>query len=228
MSSHDPVTDDRSDSSEIPGEILVIPVGSWEQHGPHLPFDTDTRIAHTLAERLIQKFPQFQLGPAITVSASGEHAGFPGTLSIGTETTAQLLIEIARSATWSTGIVFINGHGGNHDAVHLARRICIDEGRRVLFWSPLTHDDRDTHAGHSETSVMMVVAPDTVRVDRLEAGAQAPLAEILPLLRTSGVIGVSPNGILGDPRNANSTDGQRLFNIWFDSLNTAVEKWLDQ
>lgn len=207
-------------------EILVIPVGSWEQHGPHLPFDTDTRIAQALAEKLVGESPGFRLGPAITVSASGEHAGFPGTLSIGTEATARLLIEIARSATWSAGVVFVNGHGGNHDAMHQARQTCLEEGRRVLFWSPAADDDRDTHAGHGETSVMLALAPDAVRTDRFEPGVQAPLSEILPRLRTSGVIGVSPNGVLGDPRGANVADGQRLLLHWFESLHAAVEEWL--
>ncbi len=222
----------KSDSSEVvaaesqPLKILVIPVGSWEQHGPHLPFDTDTRIASALSANLIATLPHSQLGPAVTVTASGEHAGFPGTLSIGTETTAQLLIEIARSATWAEGIVFVNGHGGNHDAVQIAQRACIDEGRRVLFWSPPPTDDRDTHAGHCETSVMLVLAPDLVRTELFEPGVQTPIAELWPKLRSSGVLGVSPNGILGDPRTANADDGRQLLNTWTNSLCQTVNEWL--
>ena len=221
----------KPDSSEVvvgesqPVEILVIPVGSWEQHGPHLPLDTDTRIASALSANLIATLPHSQLGPAITVTASGEHAGFPGTLSLGTETTAQLLIEIARSATWAEGIVFVNGHGGNHDAVQLARRTCTDEGRRVLFWSPPPADDRDTHAGHTETSVMLVLAPNLVRTDLFEPGVQAPIAELWPTLRSSGVRGVSPNGILGDPRTANADDGRQLLIAWTNSLCETVNEW---
>lgn len=211
--------------SESP-EILVIPVGSWEQHGPHLPFDTDTRIASALAAHVTRELPHLRLGPAITVSASGEHAGFFGTLSIGTEATANILIELARSATWAAGVVFVNGHGGNHDAVQLARQTCADEGRQVLFWSPTLDDDRDTHAGHSETSVMLALAPDDVRIDRFEPGVQAPIAELLTQLRKTGVIGVSPNGILGDPRTANAPDGQRIFAAWSESLRAAIEHWL--
>ena len=205
--------------------ILVIPVGSWEQHGPHLPFDTDTRIAVALGSTLVQNLPDAHLGPPVTVSASGEHAGFPGTLSIGTEATAQVLIEIARSATWATGLVFVNGHGGNHDAVHLARRVCTDEQRPVLFWSPPLEDDRDTHAGHVETSVMLAIAPELVDTDQLELGCQIPLGELLPHMRISGVLGVSPNGILGDPRHANAVDGQRFFTTWSHCLRTAVDQW---
>lgn len=221
----------KSDTSEVvatesqPLEILVIPVGSWEQHGPHLPFDTDTRIASALSDNLIATLPHSRLGPAVTVAASGEHAGFRGTLSLGTETTAHVLIEIARSATWAAGIVFVNGHGGNHDAVQIARRTCVDEGRRVLFWSPPSTDDRDTHAGHMETSIMLVLAPNLVRTDLFEPGVQTPIAELWTTLRSSGVQGVSPNGILGDPRTANAKDGRQLLKAWTNSLCETVNEW---
>ncbi len=208
--------------------IVVIPVGSWEQHGPHLPFDTDTRIAEALVDDVIQKLPQLRRGPTVTVGASGEHAGFSGTLSIGTETTAQVMIEIARSAIWSSGVVFVNGHGGNLDAVNIARRCLRAEGRRVLFWSPSSDDQYDTHAGHIETSVMMTLAPETVLTDRLQPGTRLRISENLEHLRVRGVIGVSPNGILGDPRTANAEDGRRILSSWSESLQLSLEQWLHE
>lgn len=79
--------------------ILLVPVGSFEQHGPHLPLDTDTLIAVQLAWEAQRRLDvDSMIGPPITVSASGEHQGFAGTLSIGTETTAAVLVEIVRSA----------------------------------------------------------------------------------------------------------------------------------
>lgn len=210
--------------------LLIVPVGSWEQHGPHLPFDTDTRIASELSRRLFEaaiRWPRIEptLGPALTVTASGEHAGFVGTLSIGTETTSAVIVELARSATWADRIVFVNGHGGNHDAVVRAGDVARHENRRVLFWSPPADDECDTHAGRIETSVMMFIAPDDVRRDRLEVGNCEPITALLPRLRRDGIAAVSPNGILGDPRNADASVGRDLLEGWTTTLVRTVDTW---
>lgn len=213
--------------------LLIVPVGSWEQHGPHLPFDTDTRIACELSRRLLEaalEWPGFEptLGPALTVTASGEHAGFLGTLSIGTDTTATVIVELARSATWADRIVFVNGHGGNHDAVVQATEVAHQEGRRVLFWSPPSEDPCDTHAGRIETSVMMSIAPDEVRHDRLEIGNCEPITVLVARLRRDGIIAVSPNGILGDPRDADTAFGDELLERWTTALVRTVDTWCRQ
>ncbi len=102
---------------------LIIPVGSVEQHGPHLPLDTDTRIAtavaRSVAERLAERNESnWTLAPAIGYGASGEHEGFPGTVSIGTSALRLLLVEFGRSASqWASRLVFVNGHGGNVEAL---------------------------------------------------------------------------------------------------------------
>lgn len=212
--------------------LLIVPVGSWEQHGPHLPFDTDTRIACELSRRLFAAavtWPRFEttLGPAVTVTASGEHAGFVGTLSIGTETTAAVIVELTRSATWADRIVFVNGHGGNHDAVARAADVARSEGRRILFWSPPAEDVCDSHAGRTETSVMMSIAPEDVRRDRLEIGNCEPITALLPRLRRDGVAAVSPNGILGDPRDADAATGTQILEKWTTALIGTVESWCD-
>src|ERR1700677_3211024 len=83
---------------EGPRRLLVVPVGSLEQHGPHLPLDTDTRIAVAVARRACAGRAGVALAPAFAIGASGEHAGFPGTLSIGTEALMSSLIEMGRHA----------------------------------------------------------------------------------------------------------------------------------
>jgi creatinine amidohydrolase len=81
--------------------IVVVPVGSCEQHGPHLPLATDTIIA----EQLCKSIDNVVVAPSVAIAASGEHAGFPGTLSIGNEALTRVLIELGRSADWSATTV---------------------------------------------------------------------------------------------------------------------------
>jgi len=210
----------------VPSPILVIPVGSFEQHGPHLPLDTDSRIANALAERLVASLAtRAVLGPTITVTASGEHQGFAGTLSIGTETTARVFEEIARSADWAAGIVFVNGHGGNADAIATARHTIDAEGRHALFWSPRAESGDDHHAGFTETSVLMHLDPTVVDTTRIAPGNTSPITEIASALRTRGVKGVSPTGILGDPTKSSAEHGRHVFERWASDLEAAVRSW---
>lgn len=206
--------------------ILAIPVGSCEQHGPHLPLGTDSMIAEALAGRLADRVDGVVVGPTITVSASGEHAGFPGTLSIGTDATASVLVELARSADWAAGLVFVNGHGGNADAMARAVSTIRAESRRVIAWWPQVADESaaDAHAGHVETSLMLAIRPDLVVLDRLEAGNTAPLAELAPQLRAGGVAVVSANGVLGDPRDATLSAGTSLLDKITVDLVATVER----
>lgn len=189
--------------------IVALPIGSCEQHGPHLPLDTDTRIAVALADRLAAAVDGVLVAPPLAVTASGEHRGFPGTLSIGTEATTLVLVELVRSAGWSRGVVFVNGHGGNAAAVRAAARTLTAEGRHVVAWWPRIADG-DAHAGRTETSLMLAVAPHLVRLDAAESGNTGTLAELSAALTTGGVAAVSPNGVLGDPSGASAAEGSTL------------------
>jgi mycofactocin system creatininase family protein len=189
---------------------LVVPVGSVEQHGPHLPLDTDTRIATALARTLADHLGCL-LAPAIAYGASGEHQGFPGTVSIGTEALTAVLVEYGRSACqWAAPVVFVNGHGGNVEALRSATAVLRGEGRDVA-WISACRDAVDAHAGHTETSLLLHLWPQTVRTDRLAAGNTEPLADLMPRLRRGGVAAVSASGVLGDPTTAAAADGARIF-----------------
>lgn len=191
------------------GSTLLIPLGATEQHGPHLPFDTDARIATTLAERAAAATGA-TVAPVLPYGSSGEHAGFPGTLSIGAEALRHVVIELVRSARLTYGrIVLVNGHGGNHGVVTGAAEQMRSEGHDVVVWWPSVPGG-DAHAGRTETSLMLAIAPETVRLERAEAGNVEPLADLMPTLRSDGVDAVSPNGVLGDPTDASAAEGDEL------------------
>jgi creatinine amidohydrolase len=202
--------------------LLAVPLGSVEQHGPHLPLDTDTRIATALAERLAAVRPDVVVAPAVAFGASGEHAAFAGTLSIGVEVLTAVVVELVRSADAFAGVVLVNGHGGNLAAVTAAARQLTAEGRTVVAWSP-SIPGGDAHAGRSETSLLLALAPDLVRLERAEAGETAPLPAIIDRLREGGVGAVAPNGVLGDPTGATAAEGDRLLDLLAADLVAAAD-----
>jgi len=208
----------------IASPILAVPLGSCEQHGPHLPLDTDTRIACAVADGLAAAEPRVRVTPAVTITASGEHAGFPGTLSIGLEVLEQVLVELVRSADWSSGVVLVNGHGGNRVAVERAVKTLLDEERRVLSWWPHLSGG-DAHAGRTETSLLMAIDRAAVRFDLAVPGVTEPVHDILGELRSRGVAGVSPTGVLGDPTGATAEEGHELLDALVQNLVDTVSAW---
>lgn len=206
--------------------LLAVPLGSTEQHGPHLPLDTDTAIAAELCRRLTERLPAIVVGPAIPYGSSGEHAGFPGTLSIGGAALRLLLVELVRSADEFAGVVLVNGHGGNLAAVTSAVDLLRREGRQVLAWSPTGPAD-DSHAGRTETSVMLHLRPADVELDAAACGVTDPLPGIIDRLRADGVRSVSPTGVLGDPIGATAEHGRLLLRRWTDELVRTVAGLFD-
>jgi mycofactocin precursor peptide peptidase len=205
---------------------LIIPLGSTEQHGPHLPLDTDTRIAVAVARAVVEQLDgDWQLAPALGYGASGEHEGFPGTISIGTAALQHVLVEFGRSASgWARRMVFVNGHGGNVEAVANATALLRAESRDVT-WCSCSAVGADAHAGHTETSVLLHISPDDVWLDERVPGNDAPLAELMPQLRSGGVAAVSPIGVLGDPMTATAEEGARIFAEMVETVAGRIVSW---
>jgi len=233
-----------------PRSLLVVPVGSLEQHGAHLPLDTDTRIAVAVAARACVGRAGIGLAPPIAIGASGEHAEFPGTLSIGSVALSTLLVELGRHAAlhWPA-MLLVNGHGGNAAAIRDAVKLLAAEGRKCHVWhaalrpaqlaaEPLATEllttqppaaavlVPDAHAGRVETSVMLALAPGDVRLEAAASGDTRPLHEIMPDLTARGVRHVSPNGVLGDPAGASAAEGECLLGLLIADLTQTLDRLL--
>lgn len=213
------------------GPLLVVPVGSLEQHGPHLPLSTDTQVATAVAVGLVaglgEAWPVVR-APAVAYGASGEHEAFPGTVSIGQDALRTVLVEIGRSARrWAGRLLLLNGHGGNAMPVAAAVERLRYEGDDVA-WLPCAPSKGDAHAGRTETSLLLAIAPEQVALDDAARGETRPVGHLLPDLRRSGVRAVSPNGVLGDPAGASASEGATLLDAMIDDACAAVRSWTVQ
>jgi len=193
------------------GATVLVPLGSLEQHGPHLPLDTDSVIATAVAEAAAALLgDHVSVAPVLAYGSSGEHQAFPGTVSIGRKALQHVLVELVRSLrTWADRVVFVNAHGGNALALSAAVTQLTGEGHGV-GWVPCAIEDVDAHAGFTETSLMLHLRPRSVRLRRAEAGNTTPLPELLPALVQHGVRVMSANGVLGDPTGATDREGLRV------------------
>jgi mycofactocin precursor peptide peptidase len=209
--------------TEVERTTVLVPVGSLEQHGPHLPLDTDSRIAAAVARRAAD--PSTLIAPPLAYGASGEHEGFAGTLSIGHAALRAVLVELGRSAgAWASRLVFVNGHGGNLPTVAQAAIQLRAEGRAVA-WSGCVVPGGDAHAGRTETSILLALDPSVVRLGAAEVGNTAPLRDLMPVLTSGGVKAAAPNGVLGDPRGATAAEGEALLATLVENLRDELGRW---
>lgn len=206
--------------------LLLVPVGSVEQHGPHLPLDTDTVIATAVSERVAERLAEQDVpawvAPPLCYGSSGEHQHFAGTISIGNPVLHQVVVELVRSArTWAGKVVLVNAHGGNVPALTRAVGQLVAEGHDVT-WLPCRTEEVDLHAGRTETSLLLHLRPESVRLDLAEPGDTRPLAEILPAMVAGGVRAVSANGVLGDPAGASAEEGREILAAMVEETTQAV------
>ena len=160
-----------------PETIAILPVGSAEQHGPHLPLNTDFVVADSLARDVAARYGDelgLMLLPSLAVSKSNEHAWSPGTLWLSAPTLLAVLDEIARcvATTPVRKLVFLNGHGGNSALLQVASRdVRLAHGLQTFVMHPSVPPDHGgtspaaelgmgIHAGVEETSVMLHLRPD--------------------------------------------------------------------
>ena len=209
--------------------LLLLPVGAIEQHGDHLPVDTDTRLVTHLVRRVVEEAGDeldLWLLPPLSVGRSVEHHGTTGTLSLTTTTLLAVLDDLGASiATWPANkLLLVNGHGGNTPVLETAiRDLRLHHDLLTFLLRPMARlavpdglaDGLDLHAGAVETSLMLAVAPETVQLDL--ARADGPPNTDAGHARLGGTVGVgwlmddvSGSGVVGDPTRADADAGAAM------------------
>ena len=230
--------------------ILCLPIGSLEQHGPHLPLNTDIVLAEGLTERIIlrwgESFDLWQL-PTISISLAREHEWAPGTMSLSIQGMTTLLRDLGREiarAMPTRNLAIINGHGGNRgilEALAQDLRADFDLNACILHPSALLEFDEngaipEIHAGKNETSMMLAIAPQLVRQD-LIAQLQRPTArEVIRNTVLSFEVTwpwttqderIADMGVIGDARAASAELGQRIVDHAVDRAGVALAQLLE-
>lgn len=221
--------------------VLLIPLGTVEQHGPHLPVNADNMVANFVAMKTAQKTHSF-VAPGINYGCSDIFRNFPGTVPIGHETLTRLLDEICEGYIKSgfRRIVFVNNHGGNEIVVErIARILKARHGIRIGSVYPwalgyaLMRDQFDVtatygHGGEPETSAMLAMFPEDVVLERRETGKLQPFegwepsgySKVnIPGQSVPGTVyfesdELASNGVTGDGTGASADIGK----VWIERI----------
>jgi creatinine amidohydrolase/Fe(II)-dependent formamide hydrolase-like protein len=224
-------------------DVALLPVGSVEQHGPHLPLDADAFDAQHLALKVAEACtdPKPLVLPLIPYGVSYHHEDFSGTITISPDTLSQLVYEIGMSAARHgiTKLVMINGHGGNSPALHFAAQMinrdahiftCVDTGETSdPDIEALAETPNDVHAGEIETSTTLAVRPELVRIKTARKFIPRFSSRYLDFTskRSIGwyarVAKISPSGVLGDPTKASPEKGKKMWDLMVKHLVELVE-----
>lgn len=224
-------------------DIALLPVGSLEQHGPHLPLDTDAFDADYLAQQVAQACsdPKPLVLPLIPYGVSYHHEDFNGTIKISPQALSQIAYEIGMSASRNgiTKLVIINGHGGNVPALQFAAQMinrdahiftCVETGetseKDVLS---LIETPNDVHAGEIETSTTLAIRPHMVRKNKMRKFIPRFSSRYLNFSTKRSVewnariAKISSSGVLGDPTKASKEKGKKIWAVMIKHLVEFVE-----
>src|SRR5713226_1636417 len=223
--------------------VVIVPIGSIEQHGPHLPVDNDISIPYHIAVRtaeLINDFPVL-VAPPVWLGFTHYNMGFYGTITVRLETFLALLSDVCRSiyANGFERIVLMNGHGGNVAPVTAVANKLAQENIYTLsfpYWSLCqtemttwsTKDGRGPgHAGEWETSFQLYLRAHLVALDKREAGnTRWPFTDaVMKYAHVPERRRESPNGSMGDPFAASAEKGERIFNLVVERLVAMVHEF---
>jgi creatinine amidohydrolase/Fe(II)-dependent formamide hydrolase-like protein len=224
-------------------DIALLPVGAIEQHGPHLPLDTDAFDADYLARRVAMacSSPVPVVLPLIPYGVSYHHEDFKGTISISNDVLSRLVYEIGLSAAHNgiKKLVIINGHGGNSPALNYAAQminrdahifVCVDTGETSdVDINRVTETPNDVHAGEIETSTSLAVRANLVKMDRAVRSVPEFSSRYLDFTGKRGILWyahtrkISTSGVMGDPTKASAAKGERIWETMVAHLVALVE-----
>jgi creatinine amidohydrolase len=230
--------------SKDPRLKAILPVGSVEQHGPHLPLGTDSVIAEHIASKVSGQFPSI-LFPTLSIGYSLEHAGFPGTISFTMQTYSSMITEIAKNL-FDSGfrtLIAINGHGGNraildssltaikhtHPDLSIFSFTVLDIAR--VKFSEVRKSPRKMigHADELETSMMLAIRPDMVQMSK--AVAEEPKFPLTVSLESEDLAkvtyawmtkDVTKSGIIGNPNFATPEIGRLLLDYVVEFISSTI------
>lgn len=232
--------------AEATGDLTaVLATGSCEQHGPHLPMDTDTYLASQVADAACERTGDALL-PPLPVGYNEKELAFRGTVSLPADVYLDVVVALGRSlhrSGWSR-LVVVNGHGWNNDLVRAAIHVLNEQpgfhAACCSYWSLCTDEVRElrespvpggmAHACEFETSLMLHLRPESVRMDRIEdeisyrrlAGVHHDLLQKSPIFMPERFDHLSASGVIGFPSCATAAKGQ----VWFEAAVGRLERFL--
>lgn len=235
--------------------VVLLPIAAIEQHGSHLPVGTDSIILEALLKRFVQE-TEFEgenvlIAPQLYVGKSNEHMEFCGTITLTAKTLYSVIEEIVSSIVKSgfKKIILTNSHGGNTDLLNLiARDLRITYGIAVYvfdwwftnFWADILKEEKQSespygvfHACELETSLMLTIAPKTVKMDRVVDETPDSMFENENYISLFGPINigwktkdVTQSGVIGTPSLATADKGEKFMTYAVSKLAAIVSEVL--
>ncbi len=223
-------------------DTVVLMMGSFEQHGPHMPMRTDTYISDELGKRICNRLDYAIMGPTLSVGVSTHHMDFPGTVSLSNDLFMETVEEHCKAFDEHgfDFIALVPFHGGNFapakaaaseitEKMNNAKIILVadlEKNMKIMIDSfkeaGIDYEEKGVHAGATETSVMMAIDEELVDKDRLEKGYEEEVDS--SSLFTKGLRHFTENGVLGDARKASKEAGELILKNLSEDLAERIDE----
>jgi creatinine amidohydrolase len=219
--------------------LVLLPLGSMEQHGPHLPVDTDSLLAETVSLEAAKRLAGTQpvvVAPTVWTGMSEHHMGFCGTITLSCETFSAVLREVCQSIHRHgfTTIMIVNGHGGHQAPLQVLvgelSRVLAHPVQALTYWAleasrqaytgVLTDQSRVLHAGEAETSMVLALTPDRVDEETMRSAPNAPFTRAADAghYQFSGFDAFTKTGVNGITKSASAAKGEALLAASADAV----------